>query len=160
MKPVIDPVTPETLGLLERGLRALATDIGDPFHADAKTLSAALFGDAPACHGLVAHLSSEDAPLGVALYSPVFSTVGGAAGVYVSDLWVAERARGQALGRQLLARVADDGARLWQAGYIRLAAYDDNHGALAAYDSMGFDVVRGETGLRLSGAAFDKIRSS
>jgi len=86
--------TPESLPLLHRGLRALSEDLGDPFRLTPEGLDAALFGPSPACHGLLA-LGPGDALMGVALYSPVMSSVMGRAGVYVSDLWVAEAARGR-----------------------------------------------------------------
>jgi uncharacterized protein (DUF849 family) len=90
--------------------------------------------------------------LGAALFSPVFSTVRGGAGAYVSDLWVAPEARGQALGTALLAAVAERTRSDWNASFIKLISYSDNDEALRFYARLGFAPLRGETGLTLSGA--------
>ena len=98
-------------------------------------------------------LALQDAHvLGAALFSPVFSTVRGGAGAYVSDLWVAPEARGQALGTALLAAVAGLSRSDWNASFIKLVSYSDNNEALRFYARLGFASLRGETGLTLSGA--------
>ncbi|QYX58135.1 GNAT family N-acetyltransferase [Roseovarius sp. SCSIO 43702] len=153
----IEPVNRETLPLLDDGLRALARHMDDPFSATLDGLDAALFSDRPSCHALVARRKGAQKPLGIALYSPVFSTVRGGAGIYVSDLWVDDVARGRNLGRRLVAEVVRHGSDIWGAGFLRLAAYNDNHDALAAYARMGFERVEGEIPLRLAGSAFERI---
>lgn len=95
--------------------------------------------------------------MGAALFSPVFSTNLGCAGVYVSDLWVSADARGQSLGKRLLANVADQATQLWQAGFIRLIAYTDNQRALAFYAQLGFKKSTDETGLTLRGDRFHDL---
>ena len=90
--------------------------------------------------------------LGAALFSPVFSTVRGGASAYVSDLWVAPEARGQALGTAQLAAVAERTRIDWNASFIKLVSYSNNNEALRFYARLGFASLRGETGLTLSGA--------
>jgi hypothetical protein len=75
--------TEADLVLLDRALRALSDDLGDSHAAGLDALRAGLMGDTPAACGL---LALEGEMIGAALYSPVFSTAQGAAGVYVSDL--------------------------------------------------------------------------
>lgn len=149
----INDVRPETLALLEAGLRALAEDLGDPYRATSGSLSTALFSDKPSCHGLIAARKGD--VLGVSLFSPIFSTMFGGAGIYVSDLWVAPLARGGGLAPRLLRQTIQRGQSLWAAEYLRLVSYDDNPRAGAFYQKLGFQPHQGETTLRLSGTAFD-----
>lgn len=130
-------VTPEALPLLEAGLKALAADLGDPYALDAEGLRRALFGPHPSSHGLLAR-GADHALWGVALYSPVLSTATGGAGVYVSDLWVAEAARGRGLGASLLSQVGARAAAMWEAKFIKLMSYAGNSRARAFYARMGF----------------------
>ena len=48
----------------------------------------------------------DGAPAGFAVFHPRFSTWLGRPGMYLEDLYVAEAARGQGVGRQLMARLA------------------------------------------------------
>lgn len=132
-------------------LAALASDLGDPFNMTQVTLARALHG--PQAHSAALLARNDSTPVGVALFSPYLSTVMGHAGVYISDLWVAPAARGQALGQRLLAAVAKEGATLWQARIVSLYVYETNASAIAFYRRMGFDftpsdrrgVLRGPT---------------
>lgn len=152
-------VTPETLPLLRAALEHLAADLDDPYRADTDRLSAALFGPHPACHAVLA-LGHRDALLGAALFSPVMSTTTGTTGAYVSDLWVAQAARGQALGPRVLSHVARRAHDLWQAGFIRLVSYESNRRARDFYARLGFSEARDEIVLRITGDAFDQLRNS
>jgi ribosomal protein S18 acetylase RimI-like enzyme len=114
------------------GLRALATDLNDPFNASEARVAQALFG--PQAYGFALLAAGR----GLALCSPIFSTFQGATTVYVSDLWVADAARGQGLGRALLAAAGQEGRARWQADALRLTVYDDNARAMAFYQRLGF----------------------
>ncbi|MDU8913682.1 GNAT family N-acetyltransferase [Aestuariicoccus sp. MJ-SS9] len=149
--------TPQTMPLIEDGLRALARDLGDPYEADRDRLERALFAPAPACQGVLALSDGAEALRGIAVFSPFLSTMRGAVGIFVSDLWVAGEARGAGLGPRLLAAAARRGRTLWQASHLRLISYDDNPRAGAFYGAMGFTPHTGETTLRLDGAAFDAL---
>jgi ribosomal protein S18 acetylase RimI-like enzyme len=151
----IADVTPETLPDFERGLRALAQALGDPFRAETGALEQALFGPSPAGHGLLVH--EGDRLCAVALFSPVMSTVFGAPGIFVTDLWVAEAARGSGIGASLLGAIARRGRARWNAVYLRLTAYEANPRSIAFYRRLGFETPTGETALRLSGAAFEDL---
>lgn len=137
----------DDLARLEAALRALSADIAEKNATDSVKLAQAILGVQPAAHGLLA--LREDQTLGAALYSPVFSTVRGAAGVYVSDLWVSAGMRGQGLGARLLAEVARAGAMRWQASWLKLAVYDHSHAAQHFYQRLGFEPARGMQELRL-----------
>jgi ribosomal protein S18 acetylase RimI-like enzyme len=133
----IAPAGPEDMGALAEALEHLSAHMGDTHRADAATLTAACAGPDPACHALLARQGGT--VIGAALLSPVFSTTKGCAGVYVSDLWVSDTARGTGLGRKLLRACARTGHDLWRAGFVKLAVYDDNIAARAFYDRLGFE---------------------
>ena len=137
----------DDLARLETALRALSADIAEDYSTDSAILTQALQGAQPAAYGLLA--LGGDQTLGAALYSPVFSTVRGAAGVYVSDLWVSEKARGQGLGAGLMAQVAQAGVARWQASWLKLAVYDHSENAQAFYQRLGFAPARGMQEMRL-----------
>lgn len=137
-------------GRLNAALRALSADLGDTHRATDADIAAAGFGSEPAFRAILA-LRAEQV-VGVAVFSPLYSTTRGCAGAYVSDLWVARAARGDGLGPRLLAAVRDAGA-----GFIRLAVYGDNPRAVAFYERMGFAARRGEVGMILDGAALKAI---
>lgn len=152
---VIRPAGAADVALLDTALRALSDDLGDTHRATVEDLRAAGFGAQPAFRALLA-LQGERA-VGVALFSPLYSTTRGVPGAYVSDLWVAASARGAGLGQRLLAAVRDQARTLWGAGFIRLAVYQDNARALAFYHALGFAAHPGETSLVVAGADLDRI---
>lgn len=152
----LSDVTPATLPLLQAALERLSAELGDAHRMGPETLRAALFGPHPACYAVLA-LGRDDAVMGAALYSPAVSTITGGAGTYVSDLWVAAPARGQACGRRLLAHVARRSQRLWQARFIRLVSYAANHRARAFYCGLGFAEKPEELVLQLSGDALEQL---
>lgn len=84
--------------------------------------------------GLVAEIDGEFA--GMCLYFPSFSTWRGTPGVYVQDIFVEPRFRGQNVGEHLIRRVA----RLTRDGggaYLRLAVDADNAPAQGFYERLG-----------------------
>ena len=62
------------------------------------------FGDHPKFEVLIAELDGK--PAGFALFFPTYSTWEGRPGIHLEDLFVAEWARGQGLGRKLVAALA------------------------------------------------------
>lgn len=142
---------PGDLGTLMRALESLARDLGDPFRMKAATLEAALFGPAPRAFALLAGAQ------GAVLAQPNLSTSLGGTVTFVSDLWVSEAARGTGLGRRLLARAAQEGAARWQAVALRVTVYEDNTGARAFYDRLGFAVREQDRNALLQGAALARL---
>jgi ribosomal protein S18 acetylase RimI-like enzyme len=132
----IQPVSQADLSTLITCLHALAKDLGDPFHATYDGMAEALFGDDRFAMALLA--MEGDHTRGALLAAPLFSTMGGGASVYVSDLWVAPEARRQAVGRRLLASAFRQGRTRWNAKSLKLTVYSDNSRALAFYDRLGF----------------------
>lgn len=150
------PVTSDSdLDLLDQALRRLSGDLGDSHVAGRAALARALCGAHPAAHGMLA-LEGEELR-GAALFSPVFSTVRGAAGVYVSDLWVADAARGLGLGRRLLGAVGVRAARLWRARWLTLAVYDHSTASRRFYDRLGFEPQTDATVMKLGPEGFAEL---
>lgn len=155
---VFRKATAEDAGKLDLALRALSSDIGDPHGANAADLVRhGLGSEACALHAMLAE-RSDGSLAGAALYSPVFSTVRGGAGLYVSDLWVAEDTRGSGLGPRLLAAVSRSMPPAWTVRFIRLAVYNSNPAARRFYDRLGFEHDPNETFLTLAGASLDALR--
>ena len=138
---------------LNAALAQLSATLGDTHRATDAQLGEAGWGATPLFRAQLA----EDAGklLGTAMYSPVFSTALGGAGIYVSDLWVAEAARGRGLGPRLLRAAFADAAEVWGAGFLRLVAARDNTRARAFYARMGFEEAEGDVLLLLTA---DRLR--
>ena len=150
------PAAASDIAVLHAGLAALSDEIGDPHMATLEQLRDALFGPSAVARALVAE-DGHGQTAGLALYTPLFSTARGGAGVYVSDIWVAEGMRGRSVGAALLAAAARNAAELWGAVFMKLAVHDDNARARAFYDRLGFSTIAGETVLVLSGKDLQRL---
>lgn len=133
---VLEPAGPKDMPEVMNALKALARDMGDPFKASDNSLSEALFGSPGFALALLARRGGH--VVGVALAAPLFSTSGGGAVLYVSDLWVDPAVRRQALGKRLLAEALSVGAARWRTTSIKLTVYSDNTQALDFYAGLGF----------------------
>ena len=152
--PIIQTVTTETLTVFHAGLRHLSDHLGDAHRADAKALGAALFGAHPFALGLMAADGT-----GALLAMPVFSTIHGGPGLYVSDLWVAEAARGSGMGRRLLSAALNH--TIWGAPrFLKLTVYADNPSARAVYDRLGFQEQDDDTVMLLEGAQLGVLKDA
>lgn len=146
----------QDIAALDAALRSLSRDLGDPHRAGTDALWRAIFGTPPSAWARVA---VGDAGLaGVVLFAPVFSTVRGGAGLFVSDLWVAGDRRGMGLGRALLKSAAETAGTLWEAGFMRLSVHDDNARGRQFYRDLGFRAVGGQSAMVLTGQAFHALR--
>jgi GNAT superfamily N-acetyltransferase len=97
---------PADAALLLRLIRALAAyeRAPDAVVATEDDLVRHGFGPNPQFEAILAFLAGE--PAGCALFHPRFSTWLGRAGMFLEDLYVVEAARGQGVGRALMARLA------------------------------------------------------
>ncbi|MCR8725519.1 GNAT family N-acetyltransferase [Frigidibacter sp. ROC022] len=151
----IAAVTRADIPLLDSALRRLAADLDDSYRAGPDLLTQALCDPGAAFLALLARRG--DRPMGATLAAPVFSTIYGGAGLFVSDLWVAPEVRGKGLARRLLAATLREGRRRKTGHYLKLTVYDDNPGARAVYDRLGFAAQSGDTNMILTGAALDRL---
>ncbi len=113
------------------------------------------FGDNPRFSCLLARLDGE--VVGFALYFHNYSTFEGRAGLYVEDLFVAERARGFGVGRALLARLAEIAAEN-SSPRIDLSVLHWNP-ARQFYNTLGFQQLEDWQPFRLSGEALAHLAS-
>ncbi|GHC14762.1 N-acetyltransferase [Kushneria pakistanensis] len=72
--------------------------------ADEAMIQSTLLGDSPHAHALIA--LQDDQPIGLAVYFFNYSTWLGHRGLYVEDVFVTERARGQGAGLTLMQALA------------------------------------------------------
>lgn len=156
---VIRTVEIPDLPLLDSALRALSKELGDNHRASLGFLEQAGFGETPAYHALIA-MDSDDRLCGAVVFSPVMSTVMSATGLFVSDLWVAELARGCGLGRRLLAHAAESSAARWGASYLKLAVYDHSSDSRRFYDRLGLSARSGETTMILDQIGLEALKGN
>ena len=152
----IRPACEADLERLDAGLRRLSEGLGDDHRARIGDLRRAGFGAMPSFRALIAE--TGDTLMGLALFSPVFSTMRGTAGLYVSDLWVAEEARGRGLGQGLLTAAAREAGTLWGAHFLRLVVYDNNPAAQRFYRRLGFSTDTGEILMTLDGNGLSALK--
>lgn len=148
----IHPVTKPHVGALAWALEQLSADLGDTYRADPGTLASACLGPNAPCRGLIARGAGKT--IGASLISPVFSTIYGSTGMYVSDLWVAADARGSGLGHKLIGAAARLGADVWQAKFLKLTVYADNASAARFYNRLGFNMAERDRSCLLDGSEF------
>lgn len=153
----IRPVEKADVPLLNTALRALSAELGDPHPATSEFLERAGFGPTPAYYALIA-LDGADALQGAVMFSPVASTAIGTTGTFVSDLWVAETARGTGLGRQLLGAAAGFSADHWGAAYLKLSVYHGSVQSRQFYDRLGFTPRDSETTMFLDLSGFKTLK--
>lgn len=123
--------TADDCGQVERFLAELLADIGLPRKEGiAERLRADGFGAAPAFTIVMAEHTG--APAGYALFWPAYDTESAARGSWLSDLYVAPKARRHGVALQLMAdlarRTAARGGR-----YLVWLVHEHNHGARAFY---------------------------
>lgn len=128
---------------LDAAHAALSEALGDPHNIDAATLGRALKGPGAPMRGIIA--DSDGTVVGFALMTPIFSSVTGGMGGYVSDLWVSPTERGKGLGRRLLAASAALVVEEWDGVFLSLAVYNASGGARRLYDRLGFEPRTAET---------------
>jgi ribosomal protein S18 acetylase RimI-like enzyme len=133
---------------LIQALRALGEALGDAFAADEPGLKKAI--GRGICHAVIAE--ARGMTMGVALFSPVYSTIYGGAGIFVTDLWVADAVRGQGLGEMMLTEVWSRQEKAWGACYMKLSVGLDNGEARQFYQRLGFEPAETETTMLLTRA--------
>ncbi|WP_395175291.1 GNAT family N-acetyltransferase [Roseibium alexandrii] len=143
---------------LNQALEQLSMDLGDTHRAGTGDLVRHGFGDHPAFFALLAERESGVIE-GALIASPLFSTSLGGAGLYVSDLWVSDMARGQGLGPRLLKAALDEAPSDWTIRFLKLAVHNHNTDARRFYERLGFHDLPDETVLSLEGVALENLRN-
>lgn len=143
---------------LHAALARLSQDLGDTHRAGVDELRRAGFGAHPAFRAVLASEAGET--LGVALYSPSFSTARGGVVVYVSDLWVDAQTRGSGLGPRLLAAVLRDAQACWGAARMKLNVYHATPRARSFYERLGFSPAEGQTEMHLDETGCEALKDT
>jgi len=154
----IRALTKPDLPLLDTAMRALSETLGDTHLADVKMLERGAFSTPPAFHAMIAVCG--DVVAGAVMFSPLFSTTSGTAGLYVSDLWVIEDMRGHKLGQRLLKAAAEQADTLWQARFLLLNVYDTSPDAQRFYLRLGMVAKQGQATLKLDGNGLNALKGS
>jgi GNAT superfamily N-acetyltransferase len=159
--PLIRDARPHDVPLLLNLFRELAEyeHLEHELRATEAGLSEALFGERPAAETLIAERPSPAGvpeAVGYALFFPTFSSFLASSGVWLEDLFVRRAARGQGVGRALLAAVA---ARVRERGGERLewAALDWNEPALGFYRRIGARTMGEWITHRLDGETLERL---
>ena len=158
MATSIRSATPADLPLIAELIRALAEyeKLADEVRFDEGRLGEKLFGERRYAEVLIAEV--DGAAMGFALFFHNFSTFEGRPGIYLEDLFVRPEARGQGLGKALLAELARiaverDCARLeWW-------VLDWNEPSIGFYKSLGARPMDPWTVMRVDGAALQTLAS-
>lgn len=153
LPPNIRAATPDDLPAIGRMIRELADFEREPdaVKATSVQLHDALFGADAVASALIALDGSGEAA-GFALWYRTFSTWEGVPGLFLEDLYIAERERGSGLGRALLTALA---RIVVKNGWTRLEwnVLRWNTEAIAFYDTLGGRPLDDWLTYRLSGAA-------
>jgi GNAT superfamily N-acetyltransferase len=131
--------------------------LADRVTASEERLSESLFGPQPRAEVLIAELSG--APVGFALFFHNYSTFLAQPGIYLEDLYVQPQARGQGVGRRLLAELARL-ARERGCGRLEWAVLDWNSDAIGFYRRLGGQLLDDWRIFRLTGAALAELAGS
>lgn len=152
----IRPAEPRDVELIQGSVEGLARHVGmtDPLASTAADLTNALFAEHPPLQGIVAEIGSEYA--GMSLFFRTYSTWYGQIGVYIQDIFVEPRFRGEGIGDSLLSHVAAL-ARAQGAGYLRLTVDARNHSARRFYERMGLAHEEMDQSYAAFGPAFQAL---
>ncbi len=159
MTVTLRAAAPADVPTILRFVKELATYEREPdaVKATEADLQRVLFGERPYAEALIAEEGAT--PLGFALFFHNFSTWEGKPGIYLEDLYVTPGARGEGVGKALLARLAAlaverDCARLeW-------SVLDWNEPAIAFYRSIGAASMDEWTVNRVAGEALTALATS
>jgi len=144
--------TPDDIPTILRLVRALAEFEKLLHEVDATEahFHAALFGDRPRAHAILAELDGAEVGFGLWFYN--FSTFSGRPGLYIEDVYVEPDHRGRGIGRMIFRELA---RRALAAGCARMqwSVLDWNKSAIDFYRSIGATAMDEWTVQRLNGTA-------
>jgi GNAT superfamily N-acetyltransferase len=148
----IDPATPADVPMILTLIRELA-EFERLLHEVTATeaqLQEGLFGARPSAEVVMARIGAEAA--GFALYFHSFSTFLGKPGIYLEDLYVRQKFRGQGCGGALLRHLARIALQRG-CGRLEWSVLDWNQRAIDFYEGLGATPMKEWTTYRVTGDA-------
>ncbi|MEV0306566.1 GNAT family N-acetyltransferase [Nonomuraea fuscirosea] len=158
MTLTVTPAQPDhtaaLIALLEEMDRFYGATEFDPIDVRTSQVHDALFSDTPAAYALLAW-NEEQQLVGLASYSFLWPAAGLTRSLYMKELYVAESAQRQGIGRQLMASVFDVAIK---AGCSRVewATDEDNERAQRFYQALGHEVFPSKVSYRATGEVLQR----
>jgi GNAT superfamily N-acetyltransferase len=155
----IEPARPEDVPTILMLIRELAEfeRLLDEVTATEDQVHEGLFGARPSAEVVMARIGDEVA--GFALYFHNFSTFLAKPGIYLEDLYVRQKFRGQGCGEALLRHLASI-ALARGCGRLEWSVLDWNQRAIAFYKSLGAAPMSEWTIYRVTGDALARLGSA
>jgi GNAT superfamily N-acetyltransferase len=154
----IKPATPADAPIILQLIRELAEfeRLLHEVQATEEQLREQLFGARPGAEVVIARIADEVA--GFALFFPNFSTFLAKPGIYLEDLYVRQKFRGQGCGEALLRHLARTAVERG-CGRLEWSVLDWNVHAIDFYKSLGAAPMDQWTVHRVTGEALVKLAS-
>jgi GNAT superfamily N-acetyltransferase len=155
----IKPATPADVPIILQLIRELAEfeRLLDEVQATEEQLREQLFGARPSAEVVIARIGDEVA--GFALFFHNFSTFLAKPGIYLEDLYVRQKFRGQGCGETLLRHLASLALER-NCGRLEWSVLDWNVRAIDFYKSLGAVPMSQWTLHRVTGDALTKLGSA
>lgn len=154
----IEPAAPADVPVILQLIRELAEfeRLLNEVTATEEQLHQWLFGPTPRAEVIMGRLQPGGEVAGFALYFHNFSTFLAKPGIYLEDLYVRQKFRGQGYGEALLRHLA--GLALERnCGRLEWSVLDWNHRAIDFYKSLGAVPMSEWTIYRVTGAALERL---
>lgn len=152
----IRPALPADAPLISTLIHELAAyeRLAHECHASPERIAEGLFGERPQAECRIAEWQGE--AVGFALFFHNYSTFLARPGLYLEDLFVRPAARGQGIGKALLAHLAGLAVQRG-CGRFEWSVLDWNAPAIAFYESLGARAQNEWTIYRVTGAALAQL---
>jgi GNAT superfamily N-acetyltransferase len=157
----IGPATPADVPVILQLIRELAEfeRLLDQVRATEEQLREGLFGPKPSAEVIMARLQPSGEVVGFALFFHNFSTFLAKPGIYLEDLYVRQKYRGQGYGEALLRELARLAVER-KCGRLEWSVLDWNHRAIDFYKSLGAAPMDEWTMYRVTGPALERLGAS
>lgn len=126
----------------------------DSFEVTPEKLEDAVFGDLSVVEMLIA--TASETPVGYALFFPYFASFRGQRGVYLEDVYISSKYRGQGIGKRLLRAVAATAANRG-CERIDFQVLEWNEPAIRFYQKLGAVRNDDERHFKFSDTAFQAL---
>lgn len=154
----IEPASPADVPVILQMIRELAEfeRLLNEVTATEEQLHEGLFGPTPRAEVIIGRLQPGGEVAGFALYFHNFSTFLAKPGIYLEDLYVRQKFRGQGYGEALLRHLAGLALKR-NCGRLEWSVLDWNHRAIDFYKSLGAVPMSEWTIYRVTGAALERL---